>query len=86
MRGCAEDSPPAYAMSRIEEALKRLERAVARLEAACRVGAGGADPAAAPGGAEGEAENRRLRETADEIAARVDQALAKVGRVLKGEA
>jgi phage shock protein A len=64
-------------MSRLEEALERLERAVARLEAACRAGAGGA---------ESEADNRRLREAVDEIATHVDQALAKVGQVLKGEA
>jgi HAMP domain-containing protein len=61
-------------MTRLEEALERLERAVARLEAAAqRVAAG-------------EAENRRLREAAGEIAARVDAALDRVGRVLEDEA
>jgi hypothetical protein len=73
-------------MSRLEAALERLERAVVRLEAACGTGAGGVDPPGVREGAAGEAENRRRREAADEIAARVDQALAKVGRVLQGEA
>jgi hypothetical protein len=63
-------------MSRLGEALERLERAVARLEAACadRRGEG---PSAA------ETENARLRAAAGEIAARVDAALARVGRALE---
>jgi CHASE3 domain sensor protein len=64
-------------MNRLEEALERLERAVARLEAAT------AEPAAALRRAESEAENRRLREAAGEIAARVDDALGRVVRVLE---
>jgi len=71
-------------MSRMEEALERLERAVARLEAASAVGAAGAEPSAALRLAESQAENRRLREAAGEIAARVDNALGRVGRVLEG--
>jgi hypothetical protein len=67
-------------MSRLDEALARLERAVARVEAAC------AGAAAERGGsrraAEAEAENRRLRAAAGEIAERVDGALARVGRAL----
>jgi hypothetical protein len=71
-------------MSRLEEALERLERAVARLEAASAVGAAEPEPSAALRLAESQAENRRLREAAGEIAARVDNALGRVGRVLEG--
>ncbi|HXC14566.1 MAG TPA: hypothetical protein VNV39_17245 [Stellaceae bacterium] len=68
-------------MSRLDDALARLERAVARLEAVC---AGGARPREAADRrlAEAETESRRLRAAAGEIAARVDGALARVGRVL----
>ncbi len=69
-------------MSRLGEALERLERAVARLEAAC--GSGG-EAEAVRRIAAGEDENRRLRAAAAEIAARVDGALARVGRALGGE-
>jgi hypothetical protein len=71
-------------MSRLEEALERLERAVARLEAASAGGASDVEPQAALRLTESEAENRRLREAAGEIAARVDNALGRVGRVLEG--
>jgi hypothetical protein len=71
-------------MTRLEEALERLERAVARLEAASASGAADAEPPAALRLAQSEAENRRLREAAGEIAARVDNALGRVGRVLEG--
>ena len=72
-------------MNRLEEALERLERAVARLEAASAGGAAAdAEPPAALRLAQSEAENRRLREAAGEIAARVDNALGRVGRVLEG--
>jgi hypothetical protein len=54
-------------MAELQVAIERLERAVARLEAAR-----GAD------GRGGEADYAQLRE----IAARVDRALAKIGRVL----
>jgi hypothetical protein len=74
-------------MTRLEEALERLERAVARLEAAHNLDtAGMAGPPIAKRLAEAEAENRRLRDAASEIAARVDNALATVGRALEGEA
>jgi hypothetical protein len=72
-------------MSRLDEALERLERAVARLEAACR------RPGAAAGTVrlEPEAEAAQLQaatgEVAAEIAARVEGALARVGRALGGE-
>jgi hypothetical protein len=72
-------------MSRLDEALDRLERAVARLEKLLAAGPGAAATPAARGQAEGAAENRRLREAAGEIGARVDQALATVGRTLQGE-
>jgi hypothetical protein len=72
-------------MSRLEEALERLERAVARLEAASAVEAASIEPAAALRLVESEAENRRLREAAGEIAARVDNALGRVGQVLEGD-
>jgi hypothetical protein len=67
-------------MSRLDEALARLERAVARLEAACAGIAG--HGAAARRVAEAEAESRRLRAAAGEIATRVDGALARVDRAL----
>jgi hypothetical protein len=58
---------------------------VARLEAASAGGAAAdAEPPAALRLAQSEAENRRLREAAGEIAARVDNALGRVGRVLEG--
>ena len=64
-------------MDRLEEALARLERAVARLEAAA--GAGRTDA-----GLLGprEPDNPELRAVAGEIAARVDDALARIGRVM----
>ena len=62
-------------MSEFDEAIARLERAVARLEAA---DGGGSR-------AEREAESRRLREVAGQIAVRVDSALARIGRVLNEE-
>jgi hypothetical protein len=73
-------------MSRLEEALERLERAVSRLEAVSAAGAAKSDLSSARRLAETEAENRRLRSAAGEIAARVDKALATVERVLEGEA
>lgn len=65
-------------MSRLDEALDRLERAVVRLEAACAGGGIEADRRLSAS----EAENRRLRAAASEIAGRVDDALARVGRAL----
>lgn len=65
-------------MSRLDEALIRLERAVARLEAALARNAG----ETRDGGSQAEAENRRLRAAAGNIAAHVDEALARVGRAL----
>ena len=56
-------------MDKLEAAIERLERAVARLEATRRVGR-----------RDGEVDNPQLRE----IAARVDGALARIGRVLRG--
>ena len=67
-------------MSRLDEALERLERAVARLEAACTGGAVIEASRRAP-----EAEAAQLRVAAGEIAARVDGALARIGRALGGE-
>ena len=60
-------------MSRLEEAMTQLDRAVARLEAADG------------GRAAREAEHRRLRDIAGQIAARVDNALARVDLALRGE-
>ncbi|HXC91479.1 MAG TPA: hypothetical protein VNV18_15060 [Stellaceae bacterium] len=68
-------------MSRLDEALARLERAVARLEAAC-TGVAGEGETAARHVAETEAENRRLRAAAEDVAARVDGALARVDQAL----
>jgi hypothetical protein len=70
-------------MSRLDEALERLERAVTRLEAAGR-GDGG-EGAVGRWTAESDAETSQLRASAGEIAARVDGALARIGRALGGE-
>jgi hypothetical protein len=59
-------------MSDLDDAIARLERAVARLEAA---------PCDRPPAVEAE----RLRELAAELAARVDAALARIGRALAEE-
>jgi hypothetical protein len=67
-------------MSRLDEALERLERAVARLETASVGGAGIETGRRAP-----EAEVAQLRAAAGEIGARVDGALARIGRALGGE-
>ena len=61
-------------MSRVEEAMTQLDRAMARLEAA--EGSGRR--------AEREAEHRRLRDIAGQIAARVDNAPAWVDLPLRG--
>ena len=61
-------------MSQLEEAMTQLDRAVARLEAA--------DGSRA----EREAEHRRLRDIAGQIAARVDNALARIDLALRGGA
>ena len=66
-------------MGKLEEALARLERAVARLEAA----AGAERPDAGLLGPR-ETDNPELREVAGKIAVRVDDALARIGRVLGG--
>jgi len=58
-------------MAELEAAIERLERAVARLEAARQVG-----------GHRGENDASQLKEIADQIAGRVDRALARIGRVL----
>ena len=67
-------------MGKLEEALARLERAVARLEAAVRAER---PDAGLLGG--GEPDNPELRAIAGEIAVRVDNALARIGRVLGRE-
>jgi hypothetical protein len=61
-------------MSRVDEAMTQLDRAVAGLEAA-----GGSS-----GCAEREAEQRRLRDIAGQIAARVDNAFARIDLALRG--
>jgi hypothetical protein len=61
-------------MSKLEAAVTQLDHAVARLEAAD----GGSDRAAR------EAEHRRLRDIAAQIAASVDNALAKIDLALRG--
>ncbi len=67
-------------MSRLDEALERLERAVARLETVGVVGAEIEAGRHAP-----EAEVAQLRVVIGEIGARVDGALARIGRALGGE-
>ena len=64
-------------MRKLEEAIERLERAAARLEAACA-----AETLETRRRADREAENDRHRAIAGQIAARVDDALARIGRVL----
>jgi hypothetical protein len=62
-------------MSQLEEAMTQLDRAVARLEAAH----------SGSGRAELEAEQRRLRNIAAQVAARVEYALARIDLALRGE-
>jgi hypothetical protein len=64
-------------MDKLEEAITRLERAVARLESA------EAARTETSSDSQREADNAQLRELADEIAARVDTAVAKISRVLR---
>ena len=66
-------------MDKLGEALARLERAVARLEAA--VASEPPDPGSLSAR---QIDDPELREIAGEIAARVDGALAKIGRILGG--
>jgi hypothetical protein len=66
-------------MDKLEEALARLEIAVARLEAA----ASGDRPDPRLSGAR-QIDDAELREIGQEIAARVDGALARIGRILGG--
>ncbi|HTQ34333.1 MAG TPA: hypothetical protein VMI30_09200 [Stellaceae bacterium] len=69
-------------MSDLDDALAVLERAVSRLEAA----QGQADSAVtARVAAARDAEHRQIAQTAAEIIARVDAALAKIGQVLDGD-
>jgi hypothetical protein len=65
-------------VDKLEEALARLERAVARLEAA----AGTEPPDVRLLGAR-ETDNPEVRAIAGKIAIRVDDALARIGRVLR---
>jgi hypothetical protein len=67
-------------MDKLGEALARLERAVARLEAA--VASGERPDPRSPGARQ--IDDPELREIAGDIAARVDGALARIGRVLGG--
>jgi len=66
-------------MDKLQEALARLEGAVARLEAA----ASAERPAPVLPGPR-HIDDRELRAIAGEIAARVDGALARIGRILGG--
>jgi len=66
-------------MDKLEEALARLERAVARLEAAASAERPGAELSGAR-----QTDDPQLREIAGEIAAHVDGALARIGRILGG--
>ncbi|HKM74306.1 MAG TPA: hypothetical protein VKG22_07265 [Stellaceae bacterium] len=58
-------------MDKLEDALARLEQAVARLEAASGVS-----------GRSGETSNPQLTAIVEQIAVRVDDALARISRVL----
>jgi hypothetical protein len=64
-------------MGKLEEALARLEQAVARLEAAA-----GAERRDAGLSDARETDNPELRAVAGQISVRVDDALARIGRVL----
>ena len=64
-------------MSTLEDAIESLKRAVARLELAAEARR---SDLGAPDGRE--TDNPPLKVVAGEIAARVDQALARIGRVL----
>jgi len=70
-------------MNKLEEAIERLDRATTRLEAAYTAATA---PVQQPPDCEAcEAEKERLRAVAGEIAARVDNALARIRRVLGEE-
>ena len=58
-------------MDKLEDALARLEQAVARLEAASAISE-----------RTGDNDNPQLRAIAEQIASRVDDALARIDRVL----
>lgn len=61
-------------MSRLEQATRRLEQAVTRLESAARRGDGKAYPAPMKG---------RSGDTATLVAARLDDAIARLDRLLE---
>jgi hypothetical protein len=67
-------------MDKLGEALARLERAVARLEAAVA----SSEPPDPGSLSARQIDDPELREIAGEITARVDGALAKIGRILGG--
>jgi hypothetical protein len=69
-------------MSELDEALAELERAVLHLEGVPRLGD---SDAAARLQAQRAAETARVEETAAQIVARVEAALAKIGQVLEGD-
>ncbi|HEV2189777.1 MAG TPA: hypothetical protein VGR70_21390 [Stellaceae bacterium] len=69
-------------MSELDDALVQLERAVLRLEAAPQLGD---SDAAARLQAERAAETAKIEQTAAQIFARVEAALAKIGQVLAEE-
>lgn len=69
-------------MSELDDALVQLERAVLRLEAAPQLGD---SDAAARLQAERAAETAKIKQTAAQIFARVEAALAKIGQVLAEE-
>lgn len=69
-------------MSELDDALVQLERAVLRLEAAPQLGD---SDAAARLQADRAAETAKIEQTAAQIVARVEAALAKIGQVLAGE-
>lgn len=69
-------------MSELDDALVQLERAVLRLEAAPQLGD---SDAAARLQADRAAESAKIEQTAAQIVARVEAALAKIGQVLAGE-
>ena len=69
-------------MDRLKEANKRLDAALSRLDKAVRSNGGG-DAELASALAETRAEHKALRDAADQVAHRLDEAVRRLQRVLK---
>ena len=69
-------------MDRLKEANQRLEAALQRLDQAVQSGGGG-DAALASALEETKAEHKALRDAADQVTHRLDEAVARLQKLLK---